>query len=139
MGRPVGPLAGSDFMHERDHSLPRRSVLQGAGIGFGASLLSRLASAPPPRPPPQGLEGCGNGLWRRPAIAPSQRRAYASGSRGRRRNLVARILGQERRREAQSLAEARGRAETRRHAATGGFPGTRILGFGALLLRPPRA
>ena len=34
-------------MHERDHSLPRRSVLQGAGIGLGASLLSRLASAAP--------------------------------------------------------------------------------------------
>ena len=34
-------------MHERDHSLPRCSVLQGAGIGFGASLLSRLASAAP--------------------------------------------------------------------------------------------
>ena len=34
-------------MHERDHSLARRSVLQGAGIGLGASVLSRLASAAP--------------------------------------------------------------------------------------------
>ena len=41
-------------MSERDRSLPRRAVLQGAGIGIGAGLLSGLSTAAQAQTAPAG-------------------------------------------------------------------------------------
>src|SRR5450755_3530258 len=48
--RPIG----GHPMSEIDRSLPRRTVLQGAGIGIGASLLSGLSSAAQAQTAPAG-------------------------------------------------------------------------------------
>ena len=98
-----------------DHALARRTILKGASLGIGAGLVSGLAST-------------------------AQAQTTGPGRRRRRRaGLERRILGQEGRRQAQSLAQARRRAEAGRAAAAGAVPGARLVELHALVLRPHRA
>ena len=50
-------------MNEFDRSLPRRTVLQGAGIGIGAGLLSGLSSPAPAQTAPAGGENWSQDYW----------------------------------------------------------------------------
>ena len=50
-------------MSELDRSLPRRTVLQGAGIGIGAGLLSGLTTAVQAQTVPAGGEIWHQDYW----------------------------------------------------------------------------
>ena len=50
-------------MNEFDRSLPRRTVLQGAGIGIGAGLLSGLSSPAPAQTAPASGENWSQDYW----------------------------------------------------------------------------
>jgi hypothetical protein len=50
-------------MHDLDHSAPRRAVLQGAGIGLCAGLLSGLSAAAQAQTPSAGGEIWHQDYW----------------------------------------------------------------------------
>src|SRR4029077_11651651 len=50
-------------MSELDHSLPRRTVLLGAGIGIGAGLMSGFSSTAQAQTIPAGAEVWSNEYW----------------------------------------------------------------------------
>ena len=98
-------------MEGRDNGVARRTVLMSAGVGIGAGLVSGLS--------PRRREG---------AAGAARGEIWSSG-----------ILGQQGRREAQPLAQARRRAEARREAAADPVPGARLVELDALVLRSHRA
>ena len=94
-------------MSEIDRSLPRRTVLQGAGIGIGAGLLSGLSTAAQAQTVPAGGEIWHQDYWAKKGDV--------------KLNLWRKRIGW---------------PPPRRTGAAGRVPGARIVELGALLLRP---